>query len=40
MAYNASQGGISNDIKDMTNVPSVSFGGSVNLNNATYPHSI
>ena len=37
MMYNASQGGISNDIKDMTNVPNVSFSGSVNLNNATYP---
>lgn len=37
MAYNASQGEISSNIKDMTNVPNVSFSGNVNLNNATYP---
>ncbi len=37
MMYNASQGKISNDIKDMTNVPNVSFSGSVILSNVAYP---
>ena len=35
--YNASQGEISRNAQDMTNVPNVSFSGSVNLNNLTYP---
>ena len=38
MSYNASQGGIDSDIKKMTNVPNVSFSGSVALNNMTYPN--